>query len=342
MSKILALDIGGANIKVADGQGFARSWPFSLWKSPEKLADKLRGCLIESPSHDQLVVTMTGELCDCFETKREGVRHIVDAIVKAAGSVPVLFYQTTGKFVSAEEACKNHMLTAASNWHALATFAARYCDGKPGMLIDIGSTTTDIIPIENGKEVALGRTDPERLGTGELVYQGVLRTPMCALVGMVYWRGYHRLQTANELFATSGDAYVLLGMLPEDPTNTCTADGKPFTLDAAHARMARTICGDRESVTLEEAQSFAHKAYSAQLHCLEWAYGMVSWAKRSRKTTPAKIIFSGQGEFLAHELMKCRYVNYTGETTSLNELLGPEISRCATGHALAVLASELL
>jgi probable H4MPT-linked C1 transfer pathway protein len=341
MSKTLALDIGGANIKVADGSGYAVSHPFALWKTPEQLTEKLAECLATAPPRDTLVVTMTGELCDCYETKREGVRHIVDATLKAAGNTPVLFYQTTGQFVPADEACEKYLLTAASNWHALATFATRFCDGKPGMLIDIGSTTTDIIPIENGREVALGRTDSERLGVGELVYQGVVRTPICALLGMVYWRGYNRLQTANELFTTSGDAYVLLGMLPEDPTNNDTADGKPFTLSAAHARMARTICGDRESVTLEEAQNFAHKACHAQLHSLEWAYGMVSWAKRSRKTTPAKIIFSGQGEFLAHELMKCQYVNYTGETVSLNELLGPDVSRCATAHALAVLASEI-
>jgi probable H4MPT-linked C1 transfer pathway protein len=189
MSNLLALDIGGANIKVADGQAYARSWPFELWKSPEKLADKLRGCLIESPEHDQLVVTMTGELCDCFETKREGVRHIVNATIEAVGGTPVLFYQTTGEFVSPDEACEKYLLTAASNWHALATFAARYCNGQPGMLIDIGSTTTDMIPIVNGKEAASGRTDSERLGNGGMSHASSPKnglqqqvTPTCCLV----------------------------------------------------------------------------------------------------------------------------------------------------------------
>jgi probable H4MPT-linked C1 transfer pathway protein len=335
MSKILALDIGGANIKVADGQSYARSWPFELWKSPDKLADKLRGCLIESPSHDRLVVTMTGELCDCFETKREGVRHIVDATVEAAGDTPVLFYQTTGEFVSADEACEKYLLTAASNWRALATFAARYCDGKPGMLIDIGSTTTDIIPIVNGKEAARGRTDSERLGKGELVYMGVERTPICSIIPSLQWRDVS-CRVAQEWFATAGDVYLLLGDLREDLSNTNTADGKPFTCDAAHARMARMICGDRELVTRDEVISFATQVRENQIKFL---LGNFFVAVGGMRGVPRSIIVSGQGEFLVYSKDGSIFER---PTISLNELLGPEISRCATAHALAVIASELL
>jgi probable H4MPT-linked C1 transfer pathway protein len=362
MSNLLALDIGGANIKVADGCGYAKSWPFALWKTPELLAEKISECLAAAPSHDRIVVTMTGELCDCFETKREGVRHIVDATVKAAGGTLVLFYQTTGQFVSAEEACEKYLQTAASNWHALATFAARYCDGKPGLLIDIGSTTTDIIPIIDGREAAQGRTDPERIAFKELVYTGVERSPACAIVSHVSWQGI-ACPVAQEFFATSGDAYLLLNELAEDSTNTNTADGKPFTFAAAHNRLARLVCGDGELVPRESTLLFAKAIQNQQLEMLQKSHATVA---KSMAKRPQVYVLSGQGEFLAREFCK-KYVatlarawtlgmetlppsgdgsyppaELTNLPISLNELLGTEISRCATAHALAVLASEAL
>ena len=71
-------------------------------------------------------------------------------------------------------------LAAAANWLALATAAARFVADGRGLLIDIGSTTTDLIPLDQGKVVVQGRTDTERLRTGELVYAGIRRTPICA------------------------------------------------------------------------------------------------------------------------------------------------------------------
>ena len=334
MPNILALDIGGANIKLADGAGYASSHPFALWKSPEQLAEQLAVCLAAAPPSGRIVVTMTGELCDCYETKKQGVQAIVAATMEAAAEKPVLFYQTTGQFVSAAEAAQNYLLTAASNWHALATFAAKYCDGRPGMLIDIGSTTTDIIPIENGKEVARGRTDPERLGKGELAYLGVERTPVCAIVSHLRWRGINCV-AANELFATTGDAYLLLGELEEDLANTSTADGKSFTCDAAHTRMARMICGDRELVSRDEVESFAAQVRESQLKWLEHSFYQVL---DGMSEMPDLFIASGQGEFLVRPLLI--HPKFAKKITSLNDRLGPQLSRCATAHALAVLASE--
>jgi probable H4MPT-linked C1 transfer pathway protein len=337
MSNLLALDIGGANIKVADGHGYARSLPFELWKTPEHLTVKLSECLGAAPSYDRFVVTMTGELCDCFETKREGVRHIVEATFKAAGEIPVLFYQTTGQFVLADEACEKYLLTAASNWHALATFAARYCDDKPGLLIDVGSTTTDIIPIVDGKEAAHGRTDPERIAYKELVYTGVERSPACAIVSHVSWQGI-ACPVAQEFFATSGDAYLLLGELAEEPGNTNTADGKPFTRSAAHNRLARLVCGDGEMVPRESSLLFAKAIKNQQLGMLLKSHANVVFSMVKR---PRVYVLSGQCEFLAREFCE-KSLELSKPPVSLNELLGPEVSRCATAHALAMLASETL
>jgi uncharacterized hydantoinase/oxoprolinase family protein len=160
------------------------------------------------------------------------------------------------------------------------------------------------------------------------------------MVPTLPWRGSGRWPVANEFFASSGDTYLLLDELPEDPSDTNTSDGKPFTRDAAYTRMARMVCGDRELVTLDEVLSFAYHVQHSQLRVLQWYYGMVAWAKRTEKTRTEVVVISGQGEFLARQLLKCEFVKFNGTLISLNERLGPEVSRCATAHALAVLASE--
>ena len=82
--KWLALDIGGANLKAADGEGFAVSQPFPLWENPRQLTDALRALIALVPKADHVAVTMTGELADCFQTKAEGVLFILDALAVAA------------------------------------------------------------------------------------------------------------------------------------------------------------------------------------------------------------------------------------------------------------------
>src|SRR5438132_12986429 len=77
---VLGLDIGGANLKAAHTSGAARSRPFALWKNPGGLSSVLTEFLSGWPEHELLAATMTGELCDCFASRREGVHAILDAI----------------------------------------------------------------------------------------------------------------------------------------------------------------------------------------------------------------------------------------------------------------------
>ena len=181
-NSVLGLDVGGANLKAAHTNG-AHSRPFARWKNPGGLADALRGLIAEMPSADLLAVTMTGELCDCFESKRQGVNAILDAVEAAAVGKPIRIWGADGRFSDLAAARTEPLTSASANWLALATFAGRYAPQGPAPLIDVGSTTTDIVPLLNGQPVPQGRTDPERLRSGELVYSGVRRTPLCATYG---------------------------------------------------------------------------------------------------------------------------------------------------------------
>jgi (4-(4-[2-(gamma-L-glutamylamino)ethyl]phenoxymethyl)furan-2-yl)methanamine synthase len=186
---LLALDIGGANLKASDGGDLNVSRAFALWKDPAGLSDAIAALVAGAPRAERWVVTMTGELCDCFRTKREGVVTIVDAVAAASRGVDVRIYLTDGTFVSPEVAKQRPLEAAASNWHATAAFVARRIAPQAGVLVDVGSTTTDIIPLVAGGPAAAGRTDSERLASGELVYTGVVRSPICAVTPTLPWRG---------------------------------------------------------------------------------------------------------------------------------------------------------
>jgi len=332
----LGLDIGGANLKAADGSGLAFSRPFPLWQRRSQLADALARFLADAPPADRLAVTMTGELADCFVTKAEGVGAILDAVEAAGGGRRVRVYRSDGSWSSPAEAKTEPLLTAASNWHALARFAGRFVPGGSGLLVDIGSTTCDIIPLHNGLPAAQGRTDPERLLFGELVYTGVERSPICAVTDRVWWPSRKTAcPVAEEVFATTWDVYLLLGDRPEEPASTHTADGRPATKEWARDRIARSICADRTMVNLEDAVGMAQCVADAQRERIAEALEKVFGRLPSR---PAGVVVSGSGEFLARRVL--HKVKNDAPVVSLAEKLGSDLSRAATAHALAVLAAE--
>src|SRR5262245_23133515 len=112
MASILGIDIGGANLKAAHVNGTARSVAFALWKDPQGLPGALRKLMAAMQSCEQLAITMTGELCDCFATKRDGVHSIVEAVAEAAGSIPVRVWSTYSRFLSIDEARANPLSVA--------------------------------------------------------------------------------------------------------------------------------------------------------------------------------------------------------------------------------------
>ncbi|MCI0493027.1 MAG: H4MPT-linked C1 transfer pathway protein [Planctomycetes bacterium] len=330
----LGLDIGGANLKAADGLGWARSVPFALWREPAGLADALATLVHSAPAADCLAVTMTGELCDCFRTKAEGVRHILAAVEHVAAGRIIWVYLVNGRFAPVVAAREMPRLAAASNWHALAAFAGRFLEGRSGVLMDVGSTTTDIVPLVDGQPRSKCVIDSERLCDGELVYTGVGRTPICAVTRCLPWRG-RMCQVAAELFATTADAYVILGDMVEQPEAAWTADGRPLIREFAHSRLARMICADATEFSNDDVVMAARHVREQQRAILKDSLSRVIGDLRDRLSG---FILSGQGEFLARGIVADMFLGC--RVVSLAEQLGEQVSVCGPAHALAVLARE--
>jgi probable H4MPT-linked C1 transfer pathway protein len=327
---ILALDIGGANLKAAHSSGAVSHHPFELWRDPAGLPDALGNLLLGVPPAGCLSVTMTGELCDCFATKREGVAFILDAVVKAADGRPVWVWQNEGRLYPVETARNEPLRVAAANWLALAAYCGRFVPDGPALVVDVGSTTTDIVPLFDGRPVPQGRTDPERLRYRELIYTGVRRTPLCALMG---------LEGAAELFATTQDVYLILGDLAEDESDRGTADGRPATRTAALSRLARMRCADAETGVESEALALARELADRQLRWI--VRGLQASAVRLGGA-PGAVVTAGAGEFLARAAARRAPALAAARSVSISQELGPAASQAACAYGLMVLAGEQL
>jgi probable H4MPT-linked C1 transfer pathway protein len=290
------MDIGGANTKAAWLHGDSLrtvSRPFEIWRDREALAAVLREVTAEvTPGPpDAVAITMTAELSDAFRTKREGVAFVLDAVEAALGDRPVRVLTTAGELVSLEASRARPWDVAAANWVATALAVA---DAHPdALLIDVGSTTTDVVPIAAGRVAASAHNDLERLLAGELVYTGVLRTNLAAIAPRVPVRGGW-CPVSSELFAISADVHLVLGRLTPEAYDCPTPDGRPATVEFARERIARLVCSDVDQLNAGEIDAIATFLAGEQVRQIEDA------ARRVRMRSEAPVVAVGAGAFLGH------------------------------------------
>jgi hypothetical protein len=264
------------------------------------------------------------------------VKAIIKAVRFAGGGRRIRVWSTDGVFVDPEEAARDYLKVASANWHALATFSGRYAPHGESVLIDIGSSTTDIIPLKGGRPASKGRIDLERLEEYELVYVGVRRTPVSTVMS---------IGTCAELFATTQDVFLVVGPLQEDVECLDTADGRPFTRQYSLTRLARMLGGDGELISEFEICRFADMLKNMIAASVSDALARVFLDRG--KSLPRTVIAAGAGEFLVGYMLEVwfppRYPERTREiecVISLGAELGSEVSACAPAYAVAVLASE--
>ncbi len=317
---ILGIDIGGANTKAASSDGrLVELHYIPLWKNtglPEALLDISRRL-----KPQKVGVVITGELADCFPDKETGISYIVDAVNNAFSDA--YFLDSSGVFTKEKKRS-----IAAANWTASALLVGK--DYEDCIFVDIGSTTTDIIPIKEGAPHA-GGTDFERLKSNELVYSGVLRTNIAAILGTVKINGA-ACRTSSELFAVTADAYMVLGMISGEEYTCETPDGAGKTMLDAKRRLARVVCADPTEIGEEELVSVAQQVMEKQVKDITDAIAEVA-----RLHDLNIIVACGMGEFLAK-----RAAEELGfDVVVLSEKYGKEISRVFPAYAIARLLDEI-
>jgi probable H4MPT-linked C1 transfer pathway protein len=298
MGGVIGLDIGGAGTKaVWRGGDAVRTClrPFEVWRDPAALTTVLREVVSELAADpvELVALTTTAELSDAFRTKREGVGVVLDA-AEAVLSGELLVLTTAGQLVGLAEARARPLEVAAANWAASALAVAG--QHRDALMVDVGGTTADVIPIAAGRVVATGRTDLDRLLAGELVYTGALRTNLAAIAPRVPVRGGW-CPVASELFAISADVHLILGHLAPEAYTCPTPDGRGASVEGARERVARLVCADAEQLGPGEVEAIAAHLHGEQVAHIEAAVRRVG----ERCAGSAPVVPLGAGAFLARE-----------------------------------------
>jgi probable H4MPT-linked C1 transfer pathway protein len=345
---VIGWDVGGANTKAAfisTKKGFIRELKtaieyFPVWKDPEKLSvvlSELKKRVSVSVKLDCVGVTMTAELSDAYRTKREGVNHILARVAQVFPITPIFVLDVEATLRSIEEAKSEPLKVAAANWAATGWMVSQLV--KDCIVIDVGSTSTSIIPVIEGTISAAGKTDLEKLMNGELVYTGSLRTNVATIVNSIPVRG-GVARVSSELFAQSGDVHLVLGNITEKEYTAETADGRGKTRTEAMARLARVVCADIEMLTEQEIVRIAKYIYNKQVE--QVAEGLSQVYARIKPCAKAKIgaVVTGIGkDFLARKAAQQVGID---EIIDLNELMQGDIATASTAVGVALMAASKL
>ncbi len=350
-AEVLGIDIGGANLKLASATGESLSCNFSMWTEHHRLGSRLHEMIGEFSAsthrlYDSLAVTMTGEMADCFSSRRHGVHSILAQVAKAFSVSQTYVYAVGGRWLTPQAAGNLPWSVASSNWYALADWCVRnpaIRELHVDIVLDIGSTTVDVLPLVENAVATAAQTDRQRLQLGQLVYTGVGRTPVAAIVRSLVI-GDAEIPVVAEKFATSDDAYLILGLTAEAADDCATADGYPRTIAHAAQRLARMIGEDSERLASSELEGMARQVIRAQAGTIATAMVRNISAAVHCSGRCVRVLVSGHGAALAREIQ--RVVPFAVELLWLDELYQQSggtkagATRCAPAVAVAWLLAN--
>jgi (4-(4-[2-(gamma-L-glutamylamino)ethyl]phenoxymethyl)furan-2-yl)methanamine synthase len=353
MQRLIGWDIGGAHVKACLVEGDRvrdiAQWPCPLWQGLAQLDAAIAAAQRRWPQAADAATahaaTMTGEMVDLFAHREAGVLQLADTLARALGP-GLRFYamsETPGRrWVAASAVASRWHDIASANWRATAELVAARLEGD-AVLLDVGSTTTDIIAIRAGRVAARGASDAQRLATGELVYHGVVRTPLCALAQRVPFGG-DVVNVMNEFFATTADVYRLCGELDADHDQQASADGGAKDAASTRQRLARMIGRDARDARDADWLTLARHWREAQLAQLAGQMARVAEASGVAATAP--VVAAGCGAFVALELAQRsgrRGLRLGGDVLGFSvddHALARWAEVCAPAVAVALLASQ--
>ena len=331
-------DVGGAHLKVALAEAgrivAVRQIACPLWRGLDRLDTALAEAAPLMARADRHAVTMTGELCELFADRRTGVVTILEQL-EAILPPDLRIWMGPRGLGSLEKARTDPLSVASTNFLASATLAGMKV--ADALLIDMGSTTTDIIAIVGGKPAPRGITDGARLEAGELVYTGLTRTDVSVVAQRANFRGREQRLAASG-FANMADVRRVLGTLPAGVDQHATFDGRGTSVQESVARFARCFGRDAADAAAEDWRACAQAVADRQIAEVRAAIYEVLSA--SALPANASIIAAGIGaaEMSALARRLGRPSIDFGELAAASPDCREWATRCAPAVAVALLA----
>jgi len=335
---ILGFDIGGANTKAAllqiESDNILKSisyieyfpfWEKTLHDIPAMLVRVVEKIIIQNNlllrDVTFISITITAELSDAFQTKREGILTIVNALEQIFEKEKMFFINNKNEFSSFDQVKSDPISVAAANWVSTSLFLGKFVPNC--ILIDAGSTTIDLIPIYDSIPVTKGKDDISRMMNHELIYTGGLRATIPSITHFVPYNG-KLIRISFEKFSLISDVHLILGNITQDEYINDTADNRSKSLEDCFARLSRILCMDIETISKEDLKRIAEFIYEKQLEIIsiEIKEFMIDLIERfpEFETTPQFVITGSSADFLIRRtLLKLGYKNISNyeEITSI-------------------------
>jgi probable H4MPT-linked C1 transfer pathway protein len=280
-------------------------------------------------------ITMTGELADIFPDRITGVCEIAQTMQNHLNG-DIRYFAGLSGFLCFEQVPAMANNIASANWIASASFLAH--EFQHGLFIDFGSTTTDFVLLADSVPQIRGFTDATRLQYDELVYTGMIRTPLMAIARHIDFAGEH-CGVAAEHFATTADVYRLLGYLDEADDMCSTADGADKSIEATARRIARMIGRDLAEADMHAWKQLAWAFHDQQLSLMQSA--ALRHISRILIGADAPIIGAGVGRHVLKNLasrLNRQYYDIQQVISAETETTQHWASVCFPAYAVAYLA----
>ena len=329
--KIIGWDIGGAHIKAAKidfkkKKTETKQIYSPIWKNTNNLKKSIKLIKKKLGKCNYHAITMSAELSDIFLERSDGVKYIINLSSKILGDKKIFFYSKKS-FIRKEIALKNTSVLNSMNWHATANCISSFFPNC--ILVDIGSTTTDIIPIKNQKIISKGSNDHQRLGSNELIYLGVLRSPIHAVE--------RKKNLIYENFANLSDVYRVLNKIPTKFNLLPTQDNKSKNKHDSARRIARIFGKDYKKVHFLKWKKIAFKIEKKQKEILK---KNIIKIKNRNFSKEIPIVGAGAGEFLLKNIFKKK--NYFSFNSNIKNIKQNNTINCETAISTAMLLNNFL
>lgn len=340
---IIGWDIGGAHLKAAhiDQTGKILNvlqLPCALWQGLDRLEEAVGHAFNSLESMPGIhAITMTGELVDLFSNRFEGVKQIISLMQSCLSNSELFVFVGGHRLLPPNELKPDCYENVASmNWMASALCVASNLQNA--LLLDIGSTTTDLLCVNDHRLMIDGKNDFDRLCSQEMVYTGIVRTPLMAITDTIKFE-HKKVGLMAEYFATMADVYRITGELDEATDQYPAADQGDKTIEGSSRRLARMIGRDYESALASDWLELANQIKALQLRKLRNA--VEHQFERIACASPSTLVGAGVGRFLAKQLanqLKLQYQDFSDLLGYQSSFHSNAINDCAPAIALAYLA----
>ncbi len=335
----LGVDIGGAHIKII---GLDKSREiclveyrkFYFWEEYKNFHNEIDYINSLSIKNIKCAITMTAELCDVFENRKEGFEFIKNECQRIKFNY-FFYVNKKNNFSRIEDS--SHKDIISMNWHSMGKYLKNIF--SDAILIDFGSTTTDFVHVKNGIISNKFFDDFSRLNNNELIYTGVIRTPIFGLQKAINYKGME-FKIIPEQFSTTGDLFRIKKKIKNNFDIDEESNSSKIKVQNSYQRVARSFGLDFSKNKKRLIDGLCELLIAYQLTIIKKNLRIL--IKKFMFKSRVPIVISGIGQDILYDFLKESHNTFLLENflKSKNKNLKKKASYHAPALCIALLLED--